>query len=311
MSTCRTSIHHLRARIKPPACLLRPQSHPRDPLHTRIKHPAHPTHHRSNQPPPHHHRAFHTTRPHSADANINPYETLNVPQSCTQAEIKKAFYTLSKTHHPDHNPNNQEEASKKFVAISDAYHLIGTPSARSKWDREHAARPSPTSDSSSGAPSGSGFGARRASGLSRRRAQFRGPPPSFYRNGGYGAHTQRESNAGAQERADAFRAQQEQAYAGAQGQGFAGATGANWPFQTDPNDVPHFDREGHYKTTRSVEDQLSQGRKKRRKAWAARSEEAEEYETESTSDVIGKFVLYGGTLFVGIGASSWLLAKTS
>ena len=77
------------------------------------------------------------------------------------------------------------------------------------------------------------------------------------------------------------------------------------------NDVPHFDREGHFRSTRGVEDQLQRGRSKRRQAWEKRREDAqEEYEqVESTADAAGRFVLYAGTLVVGIAGSSWLLRR--
>lgn len=38
-------------------------------------------------------------------------------------------------------------------------------------------------------------GGRPASGLSRRKTQFRGPPPSFHRSGGWGAHSAKRSAA--------------------------------------------------------------------------------------------------------------------
>jgi hypothetical protein len=183
-----------------------------------------------------------------------------------------------------------------------------------------------------GAPSGSGFGARRASGLSRRRTQFKGPPPSFYKNGGYGSAQTAQERAAATE---AFRAREEEAArnqfawggSNASGDGnpfgsqpggggnggtggYAGQTGS-WPFQTDMNDVPHFDREGHFRTTSSLEDQLRQGRSKRRKAvQEARREEEFHEGGESAADVLGKFVLYGGTLVIGIAGSSWLMKAT-
>lgn len=253
-----------------------------------------------------HHRTFTTTRSWLASI-VNPYEVLGVSHDCPQSDIKKQFYTLSKAHHPDHNPNNQEEAAKKFVAISDAYHLIGNPKSRETWDRENYRRPDVGRED--GAPSGSGFGARKASGLSRRRTQFRGPPASFYRNGGYGAAANaRQSHMGRDAAAEAFKQQQEaQAQASAPGGGYAGETGS-WPFTTDPNDVPHFDREGHFRTTKSVEDQLTQGRKKRRKAWDDQRQEEYESGQETVADVIGKFILYGGTLAVGLGVSSWMVA---
>ncbi|KAI5792941.1 DnaJ domain-containing protein [Pyronema domesticum] len=104
------------------------------------------------------------------------YETLGVPEGASRADIKKRFYALSKTHHPDLN-RNDPEASKKFISISNAYSILGNPKLREKYDKElFRARP---------ASHASPVGARPASGLSRRRTQPMGPPPSFYRNGAW------------------------------------------------------------------------------------------------------------------------------
>ena len=73
--------------------------------------------------------------------------------------------------------------------------------------------------------------------MSRRRTQFKGPPPSFYRSGGWGTQGEKRK-AHAQERDEGAAAAEEPRGGGmGYGQGQAG-----W------NDVPHFDREGHYRT---------------------------------------------------------------
>lgn len=84
------------------------------------------------------------------------------------------------------------------MRISEAYTVLGNTEQRAKYDRDvlrlHSQfSPSSSSSFSRDHPRGSysstgPAGARPASGLSRRRGTFRGPPPSFYRSGGWGAH---------------------------------------------------------------------------------------------------------------------------
>jgi DnaJ-class molecular chaperone len=62
-----------------------------------------------------------------------PYAILGVSKTATQDEIKKAYRSLVKKHHPDLNPGNKK-AEEKFKEISHAYDLIGTPEERKKFD---------------------------------------------------------------------------------------------------------------------------------------------------------------------------------
>lgn len=64
----------------------------------------------------------------------DPYKILGVASTATQEEIKKAYRNLVKKNHPDLNPGNKQ-AEAKFKDISVAYDQIGTPEARSKYDR--------------------------------------------------------------------------------------------------------------------------------------------------------------------------------
>jgi len=54
---------------------------------------------------------------------MNPYDVLGVKQDATPEEITKAYRKLSKTHHPDRNPGD-EEAVKKYREVQEAYELI-------------------------------------------------------------------------------------------------------------------------------------------------------------------------------------------
>ncbi|KUJ12143.1 DnaJ-domain-containing protein [Mollisia scopiformis] len=177
-------------------------------------------------------RHFNTTTIRRDSPKPTHYETLEIPTNATPSEVKKSFYTLSKTHHPDRNPNDPS-ASHRFVQISEAYAILGTPAKRQAYDREHLSHshshhhsPPPQGSYHSSGPAGG----RPASGLSRRRTQFRGPPPSFYRSGGWGAHSAKRQ-----------AAQNNDAETG----GGMGPGQSPWG---QVNDVPHFDREGHTRT---------------------------------------------------------------
>lgn len=64
----------------------------------------------------------------------DPYRILGVPRSASEAEIKKAYRTLAKKYHPDHNANDAALA-ERFKDISAAYSLIGDSKARQRYDR--------------------------------------------------------------------------------------------------------------------------------------------------------------------------------
>ncbi|KAL1840954.1 hypothetical protein VTJ49DRAFT_7560 [Mycothermus thermophilus] len=125
----------------------------------------------------------------------NHYETLNVQPDASPAEIKKSFYLLSKRHHPDVNPSDPH-APARFMRISEAYATLSHAEKRALYDRDvmsryfsrrgghHTTTGPPGASYHSTGPAGG----RPASGLSRRRGTYQGPPPSFYRSGGWGAH---------------------------------------------------------------------------------------------------------------------------
>lgn len=65
----------------------------------------------------------------------DPYEVLGVSKTASFIEIKKAYRNLAKKHHPDLNPGSKTESEKRFKEIQFAYDLIGTPEAKSRFDR--------------------------------------------------------------------------------------------------------------------------------------------------------------------------------
>lgn len=54
------------------------------------------------------------------------YEALGLPLGASKAECKSAYRKLALKWHPDKNPNNREEAEKKFQEISRAYESLMT-----------------------------------------------------------------------------------------------------------------------------------------------------------------------------------------
>ena len=192
-----------------------------------------------NTQSPRHFRTSTSWRRESSDH----YGVLGLESTASQSAIKNQFYALSKTHHPDHNPNDPT-ASERFVKISEAYAVLGHPEKRTKYDRDTSGATGGTQNPARrGSHGSSAFGSRPASGLSKRRTQFRGPPPSFYRSGGWGAQgTKRRSQADGSAAAagSSGAAQGSETRSGGFGPGQARA---GWD-----NDVPHFDREGHRRT---------------------------------------------------------------
>lgn len=206
---------------------------------------------------------FHTTALWRSDS-ASYYETLGLDPLASAGDIKKCerqslaiypvltqhrqFYSLSKIHHPDHNPSDLQ-ASERFVKISEAYSVLGSPQKRELYDRKFQQSQStfrPNAPKGSHSSSSTPFGSRPANGLSRRRTHFKGPPPSFYRSGGWGAHgSKRQAQAEASGSASTDEPK---------GGGFAPGQG-----QAGFNDVPHFDQEGHHRT----QEQQDQRRRRR------------------------------------------------
>src|SRR5271154_7273665 len=88
----------------------------------------------------------------------DPYSVLGVAKSASDAEIKKAFRSLAKKHHPD-TKGGDVAAQKKFQEISGAYDILGDKEKRGKFDRgEIDANGNPRFDQASQGFEGSPFG---------------------------------------------------------------------------------------------------------------------------------------------------------
>ncbi|KAL9109404.1 MAG: hypothetical protein Q9227_005911 [Pyrenula ochraceoflavens] len=214
-------------------------------------------------------RTFSTTLYRLDDRKPSHYEVLSLQPSATPAEIKKQFYHLSKTSHPDRNPSDPN-ASSRFASINESYQVLSDPDRRSRYDRE--IMPANTSPAGNGSPThrGSYAGSRPASGLSKRRGTFRGPPPSFYAQGGT-FHPRPPPNP------------DNSTTSSGGGFGPGGAT------SSAENDVPHFDRQATYKT-QSNED----NRRAERRATKAKAARAN---VEVDRDFWIRFIIVTGVIF--------------
>ncbi|EEP77539.1 hypothetical protein UREG_02388 [Uncinocarpus reesii 1704] len=62
------------------------------------------------------------------------YDTLGVPPTATELEIKKAYRKLAITTHPDKNPGD-ETAHERFQAIGEAYQVLSNEDLRKQYDK--------------------------------------------------------------------------------------------------------------------------------------------------------------------------------
>jgi DnaJ-class molecular chaperone len=64
----------------------------------------------------------------------DPYSTLGVSKSASEAEIKSAYRKLAKQLHPDRNKDNPK-AAEKFSDVTKAYDLLSDKTKRAQFDR--------------------------------------------------------------------------------------------------------------------------------------------------------------------------------
>jgi hypothetical protein len=62
------------------------------------------------------------------------YKILGVKKNAKDKDLKSAYRKLALKWHPDKNPDNQEEATKKFTEISEAYEVLSDPEKRKMYD---------------------------------------------------------------------------------------------------------------------------------------------------------------------------------
>ncbi|XP_067370860.1 dnaJ homolog subfamily B member 2 isoform X2 [Channa argus] len=80
---------------------------------------------------------------------VDYYNVLGVSKTASQDDIKKAYRKLALKWHPDKNPDNKEEAERKFKEVAEAYEVLSDTSKRDAYDRYGNERMRHTGTSSS------------------------------------------------------------------------------------------------------------------------------------------------------------------
>lgn len=87
----------------------------------------------------------------------DPYATLGVPRTASEADIKKAYRKLAKELHPDRNKDNKK-ATERFSEVTNAYDLLTDKDKRARFDRgEIDGDGNPAAPFGFGAGGGGGF----------------------------------------------------------------------------------------------------------------------------------------------------------
>ncbi|CDW81248.1 molecular chaperone [Stylonychia lemnae] len=70
------------------------------------------------------------------DPRVNYYHRLGLNESASEAEIKKAFYSLAKKYHPDSNQDKKLQTSneEKFKEASNAYEILSDGNKKTQYD---------------------------------------------------------------------------------------------------------------------------------------------------------------------------------
>nr|XP_020661782.1 uncharacterized protein LOC110085710 [Pogona vitticeps]XP_020661791.1 uncharacterized protein LOC110085710 [Pogona vitticeps] len=68
------------------------------------------------------------------DIMVDYYKILDVPQSASMNDIKKAYRSKVLRWHPDKNPENRKEAEQKFKEIVEAYKVLSDETTRGHYD---------------------------------------------------------------------------------------------------------------------------------------------------------------------------------
>ncbi|XP_055521670.1 dnaJ homolog subfamily B member 2-like isoform X1 [Leucoraja erinacea] len=66
---------------------------------------------------------------------VDYYNTLGIPRSSSQEDIKKAYRKLALRWHPDKNPDNKDVAEHKFKEIAEAYEVLSDRNKRDIYDK--------------------------------------------------------------------------------------------------------------------------------------------------------------------------------
>lgn len=66
---------------------------------------------------------------------VDYYQVLGVSRQASQEAIKKAYRKLALRWHPDKNPENKEEAERRFKQVAQAYEVLSDAKKRDVYDR--------------------------------------------------------------------------------------------------------------------------------------------------------------------------------
>ncbi|HBL18181.1 MAG TPA: molecular chaperone DnaJ [Elusimicrobia bacterium] len=89
------------------------------------------------------------------------YAALGLKKGASADEIKQAYRSLAKRHHPDlHLDKDKARATGRFQEINEAYEVLSDPAKRAKYDQLGPGWDAP--HQSAGAPSGAGEARRRS-----------------------------------------------------------------------------------------------------------------------------------------------------
>ena len=77
------------------------------------------------------------------------YEVIGLEKNSSQAEVKSAFRSLARKHHPDKNPDDTD-SERRFKEIQEAYAILSNPQERRKYDMFGHDRPGGSPFGSSG-----------------------------------------------------------------------------------------------------------------------------------------------------------------
>ncbi|XP_053323696.1 dnaJ homolog subfamily B member 6 isoform X2 [Spea bombifrons] len=66
---------------------------------------------------------------------VEYYDILGVHRNASQEDIKKAYRKLALKWHPDKNPDNKEEAERRFKEVAEAYEILSDSKKRDIYDK--------------------------------------------------------------------------------------------------------------------------------------------------------------------------------
>ena len=77
------------------------------------------------------------------------YVILGIAEDATPAEVRSAYRSAARAHHPDANPGD-DGAAERFKQVRRAYDVLGDPASRAAYRRSRPSRPEQASPQPSG-----------------------------------------------------------------------------------------------------------------------------------------------------------------